>query len=155
MEDANKFLDDAVNEKAPLEVEVEKLSTKLEESQRQLRELRLQMYQEDLRTRDIHSRFDKIMDQLEKEQENRLFDADIFKEKERVLREFIDTLETQLKKGNFTPLREWLRKNIHAHGKTYSSAALVKEVTGEPLHAQYFIRYLEEKYGEIYDLPRP
>jgi hypothetical protein len=98
LEDANKFLDDAVNEKAPLEIEVEKLSTKLEESQTQLRELQLHVYQEDLRTRDIRSRFDKMMDQLEKEQENRLFDADIFKEKERVLREFIDTLETQLKK---------------------------------------------------------
>ena len=66
----------------------------------------------------------------------------------------IPAFEAQLKKGNFAPLREWLRKNIHAHGKTYSSAALVKEVTGEPLHAQYFIRYLEEKYGEIYNLPR-
>ncbi len=61
-------------------------------------------------------------------------------------------LEAQLEKGNFTPLREWLRTHIHAHGKTFTSEALVKEITGEPLQASYFIKHLKEKYGELYEL---
>jgi carboxypeptidase Taq len=61
-------------------------------------------------------------------------------------------LEADLKKGNFAPFREWLRTNIHAHGKTYSSDALVKEVCGEPLQAKYFIQYLKEKYLDLYKL---
>ncbi len=64
--------------------------------------------------------------------------------------EKLPKLETDLKKGQFAPLRDWLRANIHAHGKTYSSSALVKRVTGEPLQAKYFIAYLKDKYSDLY-----
>ena len=96
--DANKFLDDAVREKGTFEVEVEKLSAQLDESNRELRELQLHVYQEDLKTRDMRDRFAKMVDQLESERENRQLDAEMFKEKEKELRELIEALDTQLKK---------------------------------------------------------
>ncbi len=67
-------------------------------------------------------------------------------------RKHLPELERDLAKGNFTPLREWLRKEIHAHGKFYTAESLVRRVTGEPLQTKYFIEYLTQKYTEIYRL---
>ncbi len=64
----------------------------------------------------------------------------------------IPDLEKQMKKGNFTPLREWLRNNIHAPGKTYTSDELIKKVSGESLQTGYFVEYLTQKFGGIYKL---
>src|SRR5262249_28522665 len=36
-------------------------------------------------------------------------------------------------RGELRPLREWLRTNIHAHGKRYRATELVKVVTGQEL----------------------
>lgn len=64
----------------------------------------------------------------------------------------LPSLEKDLKAGNFSSLREWLRTSIHQHGKRYSSEALVEKVTGEALNAKYFTEYLTKKYSEIYKL---
>ncbi len=64
----------------------------------------------------------------------------------------VPTAEKALKKGNCSPLHEWLRTNIHKQGKRYTSAALVKHVTGEPLSAKCFITYLQEKYHALYKI---
>lgn len=66
------------------------------------------------------------------------------------LQKQVPNAERDMKKGNFLPVRNWLRKKIHVHGKTFSSEALVKEVTGEGLNANYFISYLKEKYSALY-----
>lgn len=60
--------------------------------------------------------------------------------------------EKEIKKGQFGHILEWLRKNIHIHGKLFSAEELVEKVTGEKLTSKYFINYLEEKYSEIYKL---
>lgn len=52
----------------------------------------------------------------------------------------------QMAKGEFKEILAWLRKNIHAHGRTYSASQLVKKVTGEELNSRYFAEYLEKKY---------
>jgi carboxypeptidase Taq len=46
----------------------------------------------------------------------------------------------------------WLRTNVHRHGKRYSSAVLMKRVTGSPISEDFFIRYVSGKYGELYDV---
>ena len=61
-------------------------------------------------------------------------------------------IKKKIAKGDFAPIKAWLNKNIHAHGKTYSADALVRKVTGEPLTSAYFTSYLQKKYGEIYGL---
>ncbi len=55
-------------------------------------------------------------------------------------------LEKQYTQGKLAPIREWLRENIHIHGKRYSAEELVKKVTGKKLSADAFVRYLEKKY---------
>jgi carboxypeptidase Taq len=58
----------------------------------------------------------------------------------------IKNLDQQVKRGDFTAIKGWLKTNIHAHGKLYTAEALVKKITGEPLTTKYFIDYLKQKY---------
>ena len=44
----------------------------------------------------------------------------------------------------------WLRKNIHVHGRVYLPADLCRRVTGKPLDSAHFLSYLNNKYSEIY-----
>lgn len=70
---------------------------------------------------------------------------------ERINRE-IRNLEEQIRKGQFVELREWLRKNIHQYGHKYDPRDLVRKVTGNDIDSAAYVRYLTEKYGEIYGL---
>ncbi len=56
----------------------------------------------------------------------------------------------RLEAGESAHIREWLESNIHRFGSMYLPGALVKRVTGSPLDASHFTRYLEEKYSAIY-----
>lgn len=58
-----------------------------------------------------------------------------------------------IESGNFRPIREWLRNEIHQYGKLYSPAELIKKVTGEELNAAYLTDYLVDKFTEVYRLP--
>lgn len=64
----------------------------------------------------------------------------------------IGDIERQISLGRFDDIKNWLRKNIHSAGKTYTAGELVKKVTGEELNSRYFSEYLEKKYGEIYKI---
>ena len=56
-------------------------------------------------------------------------------------------------KGHFKGLREWLREKVHVRGSVSESMdELLMKITGEPLNPAYFVRYLKEKYGALYDL---
>lgn len=57
-----------------------------------------------------------------------------------------------LAEGNLRPIKEWLNKNIHQYGKMKKPIEILKDVTGEGLNAEYLIRYLEDKYKEVYRL---
>ena len=47
---------------------------------------------------------------------------------------------------------EWLRTKIHKRGSALLPADLIEEATGAPPSTEAFLRYVEEKYGEIYSL---
>lgn len=64
----------------------------------------------------------------------------------------IGQLELLFERGEFGPLREWLRAKIHSQGSRYVPADLIKLVTGEDLNPQYFLDYLEERYSVLYEL---
>jgi len=68
------------------------------------------------------------------------------------LEEDISGLDQKIKENNFSELKEWLRENIHQNGKLYKTEKLVEKATGEKPTADYFLNYIENKYGEIYDL---
>jgi len=61
-------------------------------------------------------------------------------------------LDDQIRKGDFSGLLDWLRKNIHQHGQKYEPQALVEKVTGSKITPEPYVRYLTKKYGEIYGL---
>ncbi|MFP9062227.1 carboxypeptidase M32 [Natrialbaceae archaeon A-chndr2] len=50
------------------------------------------------------------------------------------------------------PIRGWLTENVHSHGQFYRADELIRQATGEDLTAEYFVEYVNEKYGELYDL---
>lgn len=66
--------------------------------------------------------------------------------------EDIDSLDEKLASGEMQPLRDWLKENIHQKGCIYRTEELVEKVTGEKPTADYFLEYVNAKFGELYDL---
>ncbi|MFQ5930233.1 MAG: carboxypeptidase M32 [Acidobacteriota bacterium] len=64
----------------------------------------------------------------------------------------IPNLEENIRHGKLIPLREWLREQIHRRGKTMTAGELIEDISGEFLRSNYFVDYLENKFGEIYGL---
>ena len=64
----------------------------------------------------------------------------------------IRNLDDQVRKGDFSELLGWLRKNIHQFGHKYEPQALVERVTGSKITSEPYVRYLTKKYSEIYGL---
>ena len=77
-----------------------------------------------------------------------LYAAQIFHQAQKVF----PNLEEDFSGGNFTPLREWLREQIHRHGKTISAQELIQQISGEPLSSNYFLNYLKQKFDQLYGL---
>jgi len=63
----------------------------------------------------------------------------------------IPDLKSRISQGDLLCLRQWLLEKIHSKGKRLTPKALIKEVTGEDLKADYFIHYLENKFFPIYE----
>ena len=57
-----------------------------------------------------------------------------------------------LEAGDIAPIRKWLNEKIHKYGKTKKPLEILKETTGEGLNVQYLIKYLEDKYKEVYKI---
>lgn len=47
--------------------------------------------------------------------------------------------------GNFRPLLDWLRQQIHSHGRRIRADQLCQRVTGNPVSSQILIAYLSRK----------
>jgi carboxypeptidase Taq len=65
-------------------------------------------------------------------------------------REALPDLDHQIETGDYEPLREWLRDNVHRHGRKYSAGEVVERVTGRPIEVGPYISYLKEKFGTLY-----
>ncbi len=64
----------------------------------------------------------------------------------------VPNLEDQIRKGEFGELLSWLREKIHRHGSKFEAPELVQRITGQAINPQPYVRYLRQKYGEIYGL---
>lgn len=49
-------------------------------------------------------------------------------------------------------LKEWLNKTIHQHGRRYPAKELITKATGMAPNIDAYVKYLEKKYGELYQL---
>jgi len=70
---------------------------------------------------------------------------------EKIRTEMAD-LDGQIEKGQFAFLLDWLRKNVHRHGRKFTPNELMKRATGKPLTAAPWIAYIRRKYGALYGL---
>jgi carboxypeptidase Taq len=61
-------------------------------------------------------------------------------------------LPAQIENGQYADLLGWLRKNLHTHGRKFTLDELARKITGEPLQARAYLKYLKTKFGEIYGL---
>jgi len=61
-------------------------------------------------------------------------------------------LKEQLSKGETSALLQWLRKNIHVHGRRFTSEELCTRVTGKGQDFTAFMHYIDQKYQSVYGL---
>jgi carboxypeptidase Taq len=54
-------------------------------------------------------------------------------------------VEGQFERGEFGPLREWLREHVHRWGRVFGPAELLERVVGGPLDAEPYLAYLQAK----------
>lgn len=59
----------------------------------------------------------------------------------------IGPLEKSFARGEFSALREWLRKNVHVHGKRYRATQLIERITGKALDPSALIVNLSQRYS--------
>jgi carboxypeptidase Taq len=64
----------------------------------------------------------------------------------------VPDLDGQIEKGEFAPLLEWLRQNLHRHGRKFTPNELLERATGKPLTAKPWIAYVRQKFGALYGL---
>jgi carboxypeptidase Taq len=62
------------------------------------------------------------------------------------------TIEETFRNGDFAPLLAWLTENIYRHGSKFEPNELIQRATGRPLEIGPYVRYLRNKFGEIYGL---
>ncbi len=68
------------------------------------------------------------------------------------LKQQVPNAYSEIAKGNFKPLNDWLYENIHQYGRLYTADDMMVKVTGEPLNAKYYIDYLKDKFLNLYGI---
>jgi carboxypeptidase Taq len=58
----------------------------------------------------------------------------------------------QIGGGEFGTLLGWLQENVYRHGSWYDPEDLIERTTGRPLDPEPYLRYLQNKFGELYGL---
>ncbi len=66
------------------------------------------------------------------------------------IKKIMPTIEKDIEKGDFSKIREWLKNNLHVHGALFLADDLIKNATGQGSNPKIFLKYLNDKYKEIY-----
>ena len=64
----------------------------------------------------------------------------------------VQLFEAAPKTDDYSALLGWLRENVHRHGRKFGAEELVKRATGSPISPEPYLRYLKDKFGELYGL---
>jgi len=59
----------------------------------------------------------------------------------------VGPLNDRFARGEFAPLREWLREHVHRQGMRWPAAMLVERATGEAPDPRYLVESLRRRYG--------
>jgi carboxypeptidase Taq len=69
------------------------------------------------------------------------------------VRAAISDLDEQFERGDFGALREWLRENVHRHGRKFTPEETLERATGSRLDPKPYVRYLRDKVAELSAVP--
>ena len=69
-----------------------------------------------------------------------------------IMRDDIKDFDLCLITGELLPIKNWLHDKIHKYGSSVSATDLIRNISGESLNSDYFLKYLEKKYRTIYDI---
>ena len=61
------------------------------------------------------------------------------------LRGEVDDVDEQIARGEFGEIREWLRENLHRHGRKYLPAETLERAVGATIDPEPYLRYLQGK----------
>ena len=61
-------------------------------------------------------------------------------------------IKSSLESANYEPILDWLKSNIHQHGRRYSRNELLEKSTGRSLDAKPYLEYLQNKASEVYGI---
>ena len=62
-------------------------------------------------------------------------------------------LSDAIEAGDFAPLRDWLRENLHRYGRKFTPAETLERVVGtSQIDPEPYVRYLREKLAGIYGI---
>jgi carboxypeptidase Taq len=64
----------------------------------------------------------------------------------------IPDLPDQIRRGEFAPWLAWLREKVHRYGSKYKPQDLIQRVTGSKIDPAPYMRYLTNKFTDIYGL---
>lgn len=65
----------------------------------------------------------------------------------------IPDLPMRFAHGQFMPLLDWFRENIHQHGRKFTANELIKRITGaDQIEAGPYLDYITQKFSQIYAL---
>jgi len=67
-------------------------------------------------------------------------------------RKSLNDLDSDIERGDFTGLRNWLKEHVHSNGSLYKPSELVQRAAGEPLNEDHLIGYLKEKVAITYNI---
>lgn len=67
-------------------------------------------------------------------------------------RRALPDFDGMLARGEFAPLREWLRENVHRHGRRYEPRELCRRATGRDLSTEPFLHHLETRLRSVYGI---
>ncbi len=72
--------------------------------------------------------------------------------------QFLDRMELELdpfaaiRAGDMGPIVKWLTDKIYVHASMYDPSRLLEMVAGAPFDPEYYIKYLEDKFSDVYEL---
>lgn len=66
--------------------------------------------------------------------------------------ESVGPLDDLFARGEFRPLLDWLRGNVHQIGRSLSANEIVERASGKSLSPEPMLSYVTNKYSEIYEL---
>ena len=61
----------------------------------------------------------------------------------------IGLIDQLIDNNNYQKIINWLKKNVHCHGRSLNAMELVKKISGNELSSKFFLDYLNLKIDQL------